>query len=367
MLHLILIAALVIIGKVLIIYLRKFFKAQDLDSKTIHVAEGRDIPVWKLTRQVIWLIVFFIIIRTLSINNPGFDLESILAIEFFRFEKFHIAIYHIFVLVMVYFGGRISFSLIRIYLGRRMKRLKQVDKGTEYVYFQLIKYALISIASVILLRSMGVDLNVFMQGILFLSVAVGLGLQDIFKDFFAGFLLLFEGSVKVGDIIEIDQIKPGEENYIAKILQINMRTSKVETRDGKILIIPNSHLTSQKVNNWSADDPYKRFMIPVSVKFGEDLDLVKKILIECARNHPMVSSKKDIIVRLLHFGKDGYELDVVFWANKNFFIEIHKSDIRFAIDHEFRKHGIEFPFGQLDVHMIQEDGKNSNRNDSTQD
>jgi small-conductance mechanosensitive channel len=351
--HLLIFTLLFLGGKILILYLRRFFKSQHLDNKKFTI-EGKEIPIWRLTRQLIWLFIFFLGVRSLSIGNHGLDLSRLLAIEFFRFDKFHVAIYHIFILLMVYFGGRITFSLIRMYLLQRIKRTNKLDQGTEYVYFQLIKYVLISIAVIIILRSMGVNLGQFLQAMIFLSLAVALGLQDIFRDFFAGFLLLFEGSVKVGDIVEIEQTNSNPENLIAKILEINMRTSRVETRDGKMLIVPNSNLTSFKVNNWSAGDQIVRFMISVEVKYGSDLDLVKKIMIECASNHPKVVNTKDVIVRLLDFGNNGYKLDLVFWGNKNFFIEIHKSDIRFAIDKEFKKHGIVYPFSQLDVHIVEQ-------------
>jgi small-conductance mechanosensitive channel len=168
-------------------------------------------------------------------------------------------------------------------------------------------------------------------------------------------LLLFESSLKVGDIVEIDRHK--EDNFVAKIKEINLRTSKVETRDGKELIVPNSQLTFQSVNNWSSDKKATRFNILLTVSYGSDLEMVKTIMTKAAKEHPQVLKTKDVIVRLINFGDHGYELDVVFWANQNFYIDIHKSEIRFAIDTEFRKHGICYPFPQLDVHMVKPDDK----------
>lgn len=350
LLNLIIWVALFFLGKVAIKYLKRAWKKNDWSEKQFTV-EGKNIPVFRLIFQLMWLFTIYLGFKSLSINNSQIDLTHLMAYEFIRFDEFYIAIYHLFFAVGLYFAGRILLSLVRIYLVRRLRRLKRTDEGTAYVYFQLVKYILISLGLILLMRSMGVKLSVFMESILFLSVGVALGMQDIFKDFFSGLLLLFESSVKVGDIVEIErQNQP--DNFVAKILEINMRTSKVETRDGKMLIITNSHLTFQKVNNWSTGDQITRFMITVEVEFGSDLELVKKILVESAQNHPKVIKNRDVIVRLLDFGHNGYKLDVVFWADKNFFIEIHKSDIRFAIDHAFRQHGIRYPFNQLDVHMV---------------
>ena len=106
-------------------------------------------------------------------------------------------------------------------------------------------------------------------------MGVGLGLQAIFQDYFSGLLLLFEGTVKVGDVLEIESINSNE-NFVARVVQINLRTSKVETRDEKVLVIPNSKLTQQSVINWSFGSPVTRFGIPITLRYGVDLELVKK-------------------------------------------------------------------------------------------
>ena len=347
--NLLIFLGLFIFGKLLIKYLYRFVKSTDLKNKHLTV-EGKEIPVWRLTRQLIWLAIFFIGFKSLMINNPHLETAHLFAYEFFRFGNFHFAVYHIFLLIVLYFAIRIILSLVRIYLLGKVKNNARLDQGTEYVYLQLIKYVIYCITIIILFRSFGLNLDLFMRALTFLLVGVALGLQDVFKDFFSGFLLLFEGAVKVGDIVEIERLD-GQENFVAKIVEINLRSSKVETRDGNLLIIPNAHLTFEKVNNWSAGNKITRFMIPVTVRYGSDLQLVKKLLIDAAKSHGKVVKNRDVVVRLLNFGNHGLELDLVFWADKNFFIEIHKSDIRFEIDKKFREHGIEYPFNQLDVHF----------------
>lgn len=348
--NLVVFAILFLCGKLLLRYLKKYFKSKQLAGKQL-VIEGREIAVWKLVKQFIWLIIIYIGFLSLRLNNSQLNITHILQFEFVRFETFHIAVYHIFVVIAVVFISRISLNFLRVWLLRTVGRNSNIDKGTEYVYIQLAKYFVYTIATILIVRSFGVDLNLFLTGTAFLLVGVGLGLQHIFSHYFSGFLLLFEGSVKVGDIIEIQNLN-GEENFVAKVVSINLRTSKIETRDGKVLIVPNSKLTHESVNNWSYGSQLTRFMIKVTVKYGTDLELVKEILIRCAKGHPHVTEQREVIVRLLDFGRDGIELDVVFWAEQNFYIEIHKSDIRFAIEHEFRKYGIEFPHKQIEVHQL---------------
>ncbi|MEO9532291.1 MAG: mechanosensitive ion channel domain-containing protein [Crocinitomicaceae bacterium] len=351
-LHIVLGVSLYFIGLIAIKYTRRFFKSKEIVNKSITTLEGKEVPLWRLTRQFIWFLVVILFLKMLRIGNPELDFQKILAFEFFRFDKFHIAVYHIFVVSVVLIGGRVLMNFLRIYLQRRFKKREGIDQGTEFVYLQLTKYLLITVGIIVIMRSLGIDLNLFLTATAFLLVGLGLGLQDIFKDFFAGLLLLFEGSVKVGDVIEIDRFE-GKDNFVATVTQINIRTSKVRTREDKTLIVPNSHLTFQKVHNWDDKNEFTRFSIPISVMYGQELEIVKKSLIEAAMAHPMVSKNHEVIVRLLNFGDNGLELDLVFWAKRSLNIEIHKSDIRFEIDRKFREHNIEYPYPQMDVHYDQ--------------
>ena len=91
---------------------------------------------------------------------------------------------------------------------------------------------------------MGIKLNVLLAGSAALLVGIGLGLQNTFNNFIAGIILLFEGSLKVGDIIEVD-------GDVVKIQRIGLRTSTAISRDDISVILPNSILTSNKLINWS--------------------------------------------------------------------------------------------------------------------
>ncbi|MEX1001020.1 MAG: mechanosensitive ion channel domain-containing protein [Crocinitomicaceae bacterium] len=346
--NLLLFALLFVAGKIIIKFTKRLFKHQDLTDKRFTV-EGKEFPLWKLVKQLIWLIIVFVGLWSLNINNPNLKSSELLVYEFIRFNHFHIAVYHIFIIVFIIFFSRILMSLIRIYFVQRIKSRGIVDEGSLYVYLQLTKYLIVMLSIIFMLRSMGVDLGLFITSMAFLLVAIGLGLQGVFRDFFSGFLILFENTIKVKDIIEIDQ--PNEENIIGRIIDINLRTSKIETRDGKILIVPNSQLTHLTVNNWTTGNHATRFTVAVAVSYDSDLEVVKQILTECAREHHKSLKNRDIRVRLLNFGDNGYELDVVFWANHTFSIEMHKSEIRFAIDQAFRKQGVTYPYPQMDIHF----------------
>lgn len=347
--NIILFVLIFLAGKLLIKYLKRYFKVLQIADKQITI-EGREIAIWKLIKQVVYFLVFFTCFQSLNVNNNHIDFGHLLTYELVRIEDFHIAIYHIFLIGLVMFVAKILINFIKLYLLKRASIRTEIDQGTEFVIIQLAKYIIYTVAIIVLLQSFGLSMSLLLGGSAALLVGVGLGMQDIFKDFLAGLLLLFEGSNKVGDIIEIHNYN-GEANFIAKIKQINLRTTKVETRDNKTLIVPNSTLTHQSVNNWSFSTSIIRFQIPITIHYNADVELAKELLIQCAQAHPRVKNTQPVFVRLINFGHHGLELDLVFWAEQNFYIDIYKSEIRFAIERAFKKNDIGFPYPQTDVHI----------------
>ncbi len=154
---------------------------------------------------------------------------------------------------------------------RRNKKLKKFEEGNLHSLFQITKYVIWIFAILIILDTIGIKLNVLLAGSAALLVGVGLGLQNTFNDFISGIILLFEGSIKVGDILEID-------DDVVKIQKIGLRTSETMNRDDIVTILPNSLITTNKVTNWSHQSKKTRFRVNVEVAYGSDVKLVLEIL-----------------------------------------------------------------------------------------
>jgi small-conductance mechanosensitive channel len=190
----------------------------------------------------------------------------------------------------------------------------------------------------------GLKLNMLLAGSAALLVGVGLGLQNTFNDFVSGIILLFEGTIKVGDVLEID-------NDVVKIQQLGLRTSSAINRDDISIIIPNSLLITSRVINWSHQSKKTRFRIKVGVTYGSDVDLVLKILKESAYEHPEVKNRSSISARFVDFGNSSLDFELLFFSTDIFRIENIKSDIRKTINRKFIENNITIPFPQMDVHI----------------
>ncbi|HOO42699.1 MAG TPA: mechanosensitive ion channel [Bacteroidales bacterium] len=184
--------------------------------------------------------------------------------------------------------------LIKLLMFRKRSPDK-FERGNIYALFQIIKYVIWIISILLILETLGLKLNALLAGSVALLVGIGLGLQNTFINFIAGIILLFEGSIKVGDILEVD-------GQVVKILKIGLRTSKAINRDDIMIILPNSLMTSNKVINWSHQEKKTRFRIRVGVAYGSDVDLVIKILKESALEHPEITHRESILARFVDFG-----------------------------------------------------------------
>jgi small-conductance mechanosensitive channel len=311
--------------------------------------QDKSVTGYKLVNQAVYIVAIILAINSFQLNNPDVSFSDFLTYQIIALESFKFSTYHIFLIVGLFFAAKVSLNLIRLFLERKAQENQELDSGTQYIYLQVAKYIIYGIVILFTVQSLGVNLIVLLTGAAGLFIGIGFGLQDLFRDMISGFILLFEGSIKVGDIIEIND--GSTQPLVAKVLKINIRTTKIETREGNIYIIPNAKLTQEYVENWNFGNSLTRFSIPVSVAYGSDTELVKQLLRQAAFSHPKVKKNEDVTVRLLGFGDKGLEMDLVFWADQSWRIEMYKSEIRFEIDRLFREHKVVIPFPQRVIHQ----------------
>lgn len=340
-------------------HLKRHLKKAKIEIK------GTRITSLRILNQLLFVIAFIVAFQAFRIENDTISITEFLnynIIPEINNNKFSISFMDILVIIIIFTVSRFIINLFRIYIDTRFKDNPDFDEGTKFVYVQLAKYVIYTFAVVMSLQVVTTNLSVLLGGSAALLVGIGFGVQDMFRDMLAGILLLFEGTIKVGDIIRIKSQNAGE-SMIARVIKINVRTTKIETRDGNTLIIPNSMLTQSEVENWSFGSDLTRFHIDISIAYGSDTELAKDLLRQAALSHPEVKKTKPILVRLMNFGADGLEMQLSFWADQTWQVELHKSDIRFEIDRLFRQHNIRIPFPQRTLHIpkpVDVSNKNSN-------
>ena len=256
-----------------------------------------------------------------------------------------ISIYNIVSLIVILIVVHLTIKALERLVSKRFANKNWISLGKQVALVQIGKYILYVIGFVLALESIGVNTTALLIGSSALFVGLGFGLQEAFRDFISGIILLFEGDVVIGDVIEFD------DGTIAVVKQINLRTSKVRTRDGIVMIVPNSQLINDRVINWSNSNKLTRFHVGVGVAYGSDVEKVRDILIKCGNDHDSISSRVKPIVMFKEFDDSSLNFDLIFWSDEVWKIEVVKSDLRFAIDKAFRESEVTIPFPQRDLHF----------------
>lgn len=229
------------------------------------------------------------------------------------------------------------------------KKMDATERGRRISAFQLLRYFVWVIVFSICIKIAGFDITILVAGSAALLVGIGFGLQNIFSDLISGLFLLFERKVKVGDVMEVD-------NIVGKVQAINLRTSVLLTRDGYDIIVPNHKFITENVINWSHNSYERRFQIEVGVSYGSDVELVTKCLLACANQHKELIKTEDHkpLVRFSDFGDSALIFYLMFWTKDIFHVEQIKSEIRYKIFQSFKDNKVTIPFPQRDVHVIPE-------------
>jgi small-conductance mechanosensitive channel len=271
-------------------------------------------------------------------------LKDILGYKLIEVADYELTVGKLIVIFAIIVGTWVGLTLIR----KILYRSKRLDDGQKYSIYQIVRYIVWVIAIAYCLESLGVEFTLLLAGSAALMVGLGLGLQQTFNDFVSGVIILVEGVIKVGDIIEVDGI-------VSRVIHIGLRTTKVISRDDITLILPNNILTNHRVINWSHAQETARFRVSVGVDYSSDVELVTKILLDCVNSHKAVLKTPKPFVRFEDFGNSSLDFSVFFWSDRIFPIETVKSEMRYAINKGFRENKITIPFPQRVVHMVKEE------------
>ena len=273
--------------------------------------------------------------------------RDILEYDFIRFNEYHVNLLDILEVMAILVVVRGLVWGIKRVLERSLFKGNRVDPGRKYAILQFIKYILYTGGILVALQSIGVKLSILLAGSAALLVGVGLGLQQTFNDLISGLILLVEGGVSVGDILQV-------EGQVGKVTKIGLRTSNINTRDDIDLIIPNSKLITENVTNWSHNATPARFQIAFGVSYDSEVRRVQEIVLKVAGEHQAVLSFPTAWVEFKDFGDSSLDFVLHFYSNEFWRIERVRSDLRYAILAKFREAGVEIPFPQRDVWMRSE-------------
>ncbi|MDJ0582465.1 mechanosensitive ion channel domain-containing protein [Crocosphaera sp.] len=220
--------------------------------------------------------------------------------------------------------------------------LFRIDEGTREVIGTLSSLGLGTLGYIIVLQGLGLDLASFAVVVGGLGVGIGFGLQEITRNLVSGLTLLGESKLKVGDLIEF-------QGHLGYIQEISLRSTVIKTFQGSQLVIPNTDLTSQPVENWNYENCQGRIEISIGVAYNSDLLLVTELLLESAFLEQEVLSYPSPKVVFVEYGDNALIFELWVWVANIENRQFIKSSLNFIIEYKFRQGGISIPFPQREL------------------
>lgn len=241
------------------------------------------------------------------------------------------------------FGAAVTFYLFWLtawITGGLLKRLLSTSsvtgQGSANTAVIVSRYAIIGIGALLAISTLGFNLSALAIIGGGLSVGIGFGLQELVANFVSGILLLFESTVRPGNVIEVQ----GQRGVID---QLRMRATVVRVADNVEVSIPNKNLLTSTMTTYTQPESSVRRKLPVSVGHGSEPTTVRDLLLDIAGRHGQVLKTPAPTVLFNGFGGARLQFELVVWVDDPPNADKVSSDLYFMIWSEFKKNQIEIP------------------------
>jgi small-conductance mechanosensitive channel len=248
-------------------------------------------------------------------------------------------------LTMLLFATRIS-RLASQAIDKRLIQPFVEDRSSQVTYQTFVFYGCLAAFVTLSLAVAGIPLTVFTVFGGALAIGIGFGSQNIVNNFISGIILLVEKPIKVGDIVEL-------ENISGTVIAIGTRSTQIRNIEGKIFVVPNSFFLEKSVLNWSYENPVVKTQINFGVAYGSDVKLVDHVCMDILLNTEGVLQGPIPMVIFADFSDSNLNFQLHFWCNLDQVSSLAevRSNIRYKIDAKFKQHKIEMAFPQRDFNL----------------
>ena len=341
-------ATVISVGVLAVNQLWNVFLHLDFVQSYRSISQNSEIIRVRFNKIMYWLAMYWWLVQTLKVFQlyEGFK-GAFLSVVGYRLTvgSFAVSLGDVLIFSVTIFLSVLISRFIRFVLEEDVLRKVKLPRGVGGSISMLTHYAILIIGFTIAVSAAGIEWSRFALIAGALGVGIGFGLQDVVNNFVSGLILIFERPVKLGDVIELADLR-------GNVKRIGIRSSTIRTFEGAEVIVPNSHLISEKLVNWTLSDRLRRISIPVGVAYGTNPKTVIGILEKIAEKNEDVLEKPAPSAVFMGFGESSLDFELRFWT-RNFddWVTI-RTNISIQINEALAKKGIEIPFPQRDIHII---------------
>ncbi len=294
-----------------------------------------------LQKPLVYLVMLFGLYWALQradfVINPNSELLSSIFFVLFVLLAF-IAAFRIITGVIDWYGEEIAPATETTY-----------DDHILPFFRRLVLIILIVIVVIILLAHFEVNVSALVATLGIGTLAVALAAQEVFSNMISGFIILIDQPFRIGDRIELEELSTWGD-----VKDISLHSTRILTRDHRMVSIPNALIGKNRVVNHSSPSTKYRVQTHVSVAYGSDIDQVRQVLTEAIRAERWVMENERIEALFLEFQDSGLLFRVRCYIEH--YVETRRviDKMNTAIYKALNEAGIEIPFPQRVVHVQDE-------------
>jgi small-conductance mechanosensitive channel len=291
-----------------------------------------------------FLLPFFLLLLTFTVGRVISGIVDLAALPIFDITENQITLGALYVAIVVFYTFLLVAWASEGLLNRFILPRFETDIGLSNTILTLSRYVVLSIGLLATLGTLGLDLSTLAIIGAGLSVGIGFGMQDLVGNFISGILLLFEQSIRPGDIVEV-------EGKMGVVERMRIRSTTVRTFDNIELIVPNQKLLTSTVTTYTRSSRRIRFQILVGASYNDDPQVVREALQTAINRHGLILKDPAPLIFFAGYGESSLNFEILAWVDDIANRGNVRSDLHFMIWREFQKRGIEMPFPQRDLHL----------------
>jgi len=297
-----------------------------------------------------WLGVIFwlyLVLRAVGLQTTALEALRALLHAGISVGALSLSIGSVLAFVLTLVAAMLLARVVRGVLEEEVYPRTNLPRGVPYVLSTLVRYGVYSLGFVLALAAAGLQLgqlSILLGG---LGVGVGLGLQDLVKNFAAGLTLLLERRVHVGDVVQLPS-----QQISGYVRTIGLRATLIRSWNGSEVLVPNADLTSGAITNWTLSDRLCRLEVPVGVAYGTDPERVIALLLEAARSIDQLLADPAPLAFFTGFGESSLDFVLQAWTAAGYDqARGLTSGLTLAVHRALRDAAIAIPFPQRDLHL----------------
>ena len=249
--------------------------------------------------------------------------------------------------------GAVVILLLGMWLSRRLS--KTLDRAFERAHMEAtlrgflrnIAYAaMLVIVIVAALQSLGVPTTSVMAVLGAAGLAIGLALKDSLSNIASGVMLIVQRPFHVGDFVQAAGLE-------GTVDQIRVFQTKLRTTDNRVVVVPNSLITTAPIVNFTAN-PQRRIDLAVGVGYEDDLKAARAVLLEVAAANPLVLAAPPPEALVTTLGESSVNLELRAWVNTPDYGNA-RSELTAAVRDGLVERGLNIPYPQRDLHVYHRD------------